>query len=99
MLSGRLTDAVRRKVSGGRNRDRLFHGTELEFLVFVSSVNCMLGNMDQASYVVANIYLCSLVAQHRLPGTSCGCRKRTGVNRSAKPVTPEGWNRHMGPSR
>ncbi|KAI0469085.1 putative polyketide synthase [Xylaria cf. heliscus] len=63
-----FTDVVRPKVNGGSNLDRTFYDTQLDFLVFVSSVNCVVGNVGQANYAAANTYLCSLAAQRRKRG-------------------------------
>ncbi|KAI1135888.1 putative polyketide synthase [Hypoxylon sp. FL0543] len=68
MSFGELTDVVRPKVNGGINLDRQFYDTDLDFLVFVSSVNCVIGNIGQANYAAANTFLCSLAAQRRKRG-------------------------------
>ncbi len=56
------------KVSGAINLDRLFSNTGLDFLVFVSSVNCVAGHVGQANYAAANMFLCGLAAQRRKRG-------------------------------
>ncbi|KAK9418775.1 putative Polyketide synthase-nonribosomal peptide synthetase [Seiridium unicorne] len=63
-----FTDVMRPKVNGGINLDRLFYDTDLDFLVFVSSVNCVVGNVGQANYAAANTFLCGLAAQRRKRG-------------------------------
>ncbi|KAK6066568.1 lovastatin nonaketide synthase [Seiridium cupressi] len=52
----------------GINLDRLFYDTDLDLLVFVSSVNCMVGNVGQANCAAANTFLGGLAAQRRKRG-------------------------------
>ncbi|KAK6067717.1 polyketide synthase/peptide synthetase [Seiridium cupressi] len=52
----------------GINLDRLFYDTDLNLLVFVSSVNCMVGNVGQANCAAANTFLGGLAAQRRKRG-------------------------------
>ncbi|KAF3018236.1 putative PKS-like protein biosynthetic cluster [Neopestalotiopsis sp. 37M] len=68
MTYSQFVDVVRPKVNGGINLDRLFHDIDLDFMVFVSSVNCVVGNVGQGNYAAANTFLCGLAAQRRKRG-------------------------------
>ena len=61
MSFDQLTDVVKPKVLGAINLDQLLKDTDLDFLVFVSSVNCVVGNVGQANYAASNTFLDAFV--------------------------------------
>ncbi|KAI1073512.1 putative polyketide synthase [Whalleya microplaca] len=63
-----LRKVVGPKVDGSVHLDRIFHDTDLDFFVLVSSINCVIGNMGQANYAAANTFMCGLAAQRRKRG-------------------------------
>ncbi|KAE8548385.1 hypothetical protein EYB25_008763 [Talaromyces marneffei] len=63
-----LTDVLNPKVIGSIILDKMFYTTDLDFFVFVSSINCVIGNLGQANYAAANTFMCALAAQRRKRG-------------------------------
>jgi hybrid polyketide synthase/nonribosomal peptide synthetase ACE1 len=70
--------SVAPKVDGSRHLDELFHTTELDFFIFLSSLSSVIGNSGQSSYVAANQFMVALAAQ----------RKKRGVPGSAMAISP-----------
>ncbi|KAI5865338.1 putative polyketide synthase [Durotheca rogersii] len=68
MSFGELTDVTGPKVDGSIFVERIFRDIDLDFFVLVSSINCVIGNLGQANYAAANMYMCSLAAQRRKRG-------------------------------
>jgi thioester reductase-like protein len=60
-----VTDAIRPKVLGSIHLDRIFHDTELDFFILLSSANCIIGNAGQANYAAANMGMCAVAANRR----------------------------------
>lgn len=56
------------KVDGSIYLDRIFHDTDLDFFLLVSSINCVIGNAGQANYAAANTFMCGLAAHRRKRG-------------------------------
>ncbi|KAI1126496.1 hypothetical protein F5Y10DRAFT_293756 [Nemania abortiva] len=56
------------KVLGSQYLDELFHDTNLEFMIFFSSLASIVGNAGQAAYAAANLYMTSLANQRRRRG-------------------------------
>ncbi|KAH6652395.1 putative polyketide synthase [Truncatella angustata] len=63
-----LMDVIRPKVNGSIYLDRIFAEKGLDFLVFTSSINTIIGNKGQANYGAANSFMCSLAAQRQKRG-------------------------------
>lgn len=63
-----LSKVIKPKVDGSLHLDRIFWEIDLDFLVLVSSINCVIGNPGQANYAAANTFMCSLAAQRRKRG-------------------------------
>ncbi|KAI1456609.1 polyketide synthase [Annulohypoxylon moriforme] len=68
MQYDQVMDVIRPKVLGSSNLDQIFHDVNLDFFILVSSINCIVGNVGQANYAAANMYVCSLAAQRRSRG-------------------------------
>jgi hypothetical protein len=68
MTFDQLQSVVRPKVDGAIYLDRIFENTNLDFFVFTSSINTVIGNLGQANYAAANAFMCSLAAQRRKRG-------------------------------
>jgi NAD(P)-dependent dehydrogenase (short-subunit alcohol dehydrogenase family) len=68
MTFNQLMDVLRPKVDGSINLDRIFHDTDLDFFVLMSSINRVYGNHGQANYAAANSFLWSLAANRRKRG-------------------------------
>ncbi|KAI0889613.1 polyketide synthase [Annulohypoxylon maeteangense] len=68
MQYDQVMDVVRPKVLGSSNLDQLFYDVNLDFFILVSSINCIVGNVGQANYAAANMYVCSLAAKRRKRG-------------------------------
>ncbi|ROV88308.1 hypothetical protein VMCG_10475 [Cytospora schulzeri] len=63
-----LVEVLAPKVYGSMFLDRIFHDTDLDFFVLVSSINCIIGSWGQANYAAANTFMCGLAAQRRERG-------------------------------
>ncbi|TVY48035.1 Polyketide synthase-nonribosomal peptide synthetase [Lachnellula occidentalis] len=68
MQYNHVMDVVRPKVLGSLHLDRIFHNVNLDFFILVSSISCVIGNVGQANYAAANMYMCSLAANRRKRG-------------------------------
>ncbi|KAJ0117744.1 lovastatin nonaketide synthase [Diaporthe amygdali] len=68
MSFDQVTDVVGPKVLGSIHLDRIFHDTELDFFILLSSINCIIGNVGQANYAAANMGMCGLAAHRRKRG-------------------------------
>ncbi|RYP68921.1 hypothetical protein DL770_008337 [Monosporascus sp. CRB-9-2] len=52
--------------------DRIFDRQPLDFFIFFSSINCVVGNLGQAHYAAANMFMCATAANRRKSGlTAC----------------------------
>ncbi|KAI0599583.1 hypothetical protein F4775DRAFT_600111 [Biscogniauxia sp. FL1348] len=83
-----LRDVFGPKVEGSRNLDRVLGDTPLDFLLFLSSMVNVVGNIGQANYCAANSYMSSLAAQRRKRGLA-GSVVNIGVVTGAGYVTRE----------
>lgn len=63
-----VTDVIRPKVLGSIHLDQIFHDTDLDFFVLLSSANCIIGNVGQANYAAANMGMCGVAANRRKRG-------------------------------
>lgn len=63
-----VMDVVKPKVLGSLHLDRIFYNTNLDFFILVSSITCVIGNVGQANYAAANMYMCALAANRRKRG-------------------------------
>ncbi|KAI0097723.1 putative polyketide synthase [Nemania sp. FL0031] len=68
MTFQQFQDVAGPKVDGSIHLDKLFSDKRLDFLVLVSSINCIIGNIGQANYAAANAFMCGLAAQRRRRG-------------------------------
>ncbi|KAI1445302.1 polyketide synthase [Annulohypoxylon stygium] len=68
MQYSQVMDVIRPKVLGSSNLDQLFYDVALDIFILVSSINCIVGNVGQANYAAANMYVCSLAAKRRNRG-------------------------------
>ncbi|KAH7318294.1 putative polyketide synthase [Stachybotrys elegans] len=68
MTFQQLVDVTRPKVDGSIYLDRLFHNTDLDFFLLISSINCIVGSWGQANYAAANMFMCALAAKRRKRG-------------------------------
>lgn len=63
-----VMDVINPKVLGSIHLDRIFYDVPLDFFVLVSSITCVVGNVGQANYSAANMYMCALAANRRKRG-------------------------------
>lgn len=56
------------KVLGSIFLDRIFDHQSLDFFIFFSSINCVVGNLGQANYAAANMFMCAMAANRRNRG-------------------------------
>ena len=63
-----VRDVIRPKVLGSIHLDNIFHDTDLDFFVLLSSINCVIGNVGQANYAAANMGMCGVAANRRKRG-------------------------------
>lgn len=63
-----LIDVTRPKVLGSIYLDRIFDHQALDFFICFSSINCVVGNLGQANYAAANMFMCALAANRRKRG-------------------------------
>ncbi|OTB16775.1 hypothetical protein K445DRAFT_366105 [Daldinia sp. EC12] len=56
------------RVQGSQYLDELFHDTNLEFMIFFSSISAVIGNPGQAAYAAANLFMTGLADQRRRRG-------------------------------
>ncbi|RYP79598.1 hypothetical protein DL770_006599 [Monosporascus sp. CRB-9-2] len=63
-----LNGTLAPKVDGSENLDAAFGDEDLDFFVMLSSSATVLGNIGQANYHIANLYMASLAAQRRARG-------------------------------
>ncbi|KAF7560685.1 hypothetical protein G7046_g3448 [Stylonectria norvegica] len=68
MSVDQLNNTLAPKVYGTENLDSVFANTPLDFFVLLSSVATVIGNIGQANYHAANLFMTSLVAQRRARG-------------------------------
>ena len=72
MTYDQVLDVIRPKVLGSLHLDRIFHDTDLDFFILLSSINCVIGNVGQANYAAANMGMCGVAANRRKRGlASC----------------------------
>ncbi|ORY61265.1 putative polyketide synthase [Pseudomassariella vexata] len=63
---------ARPKVLGSVYLDRIFDHQPLDFFIFFSSINGVVGNLGQANYTAANMFMCAMAANRRKRGlTAC----------------------------
>ncbi|KUI62477.1 Polyketide synthase-nonribosomal peptide synthetase [Cytospora mali] len=55
-------------VLGSLHLDRIFYNIDLDFFILVSSITCVIGNVGQANYTAANMFMWSLAANRRQRG-------------------------------
>ncbi|KAH7329713.1 beta-ketoacyl synthase domain-containing protein [Stachybotrys elegans] len=70
MTLQQLTRVLGPKVDGSINLDRLFHDMPLDFFVFFSSLASVAGNLGQANYTAANMFMSGLASQRRRRGVA-----------------------------
>ncbi|KAI1081410.1 putative polyketide synthase [Whalleya microplaca] len=63
-----LVGVTRPKVLGSIYLDRIFDHQPLDFFIFFSSINCVVGNLGQANYAAANMFMCAMAANRRKRG-------------------------------
>lgn len=63
-----VVDVVNPKVLGSLYLDRIFYDIALDFFILVSSITAVVGNVGQANYAAANMYMCALAANRRKRG-------------------------------
>lgn len=63
-----VIDVINLKVLGSLHLDRIFYDTPLDFFILVSSISCVVGNVGQADYLAAIMYMCALAANRRKRG-------------------------------
>ncbi|KPM44244.1 Polyketide synthase-nonribosomal peptide synthetase [Neonectria ditissima] len=63
-----LNNTLAAKVYGTEHLDSVFDDMPLDFFVLLSSVATVIGNIGQANYHAANLFMTSLVAQRRARG-------------------------------
>ena len=68
LTAERFLAVMRPKVLGAWHLDRLSRDLPLDFFVVYSSAATLLGNLGQANYVAANLYLEALIEQRRAAG-------------------------------
>ncbi|KAF3920618.1 hypothetical protein ABW21_db0203412 [Orbilia brochopaga] len=82
--------AVRPKVDGSKNLDKIFRGPDLDFFILLSSATAVLGNPGQINYTAAGTYQDAL-ACHRvdngLPGVSINIGVVSSVGVAARATT------------
>ncbi|XP_014554673.1 hypothetical protein COCVIDRAFT_39421 [Bipolaris victoriae FI3] len=65
-----LNGTLAPKVDGSENLDAAFGDEPLDFFIMLSSSATVLGNIGQANYHIANLYMASLAANRRARGLS-----------------------------
>ncbi|KAJ6263449.1 hypothetical protein Dda_2013 [Drechslerella dactyloides] len=82
--------AIRPKVDGSKNLDKLFRGPDLDFFILLSSATAVLGNPGQTNYTAGGTYQDAL-ARHRvdngLPGVSINIGVVSSVGVAARATT------------
>lgn len=68
MSFDQLVTVTRPKVLGSIYLDRIFDHQALDFFIFFSSINCVVGNLGQANYAAANMFMCAMAANRRKRG-------------------------------
>lgn len=70
MSINQLNNVLKPKVDGSRILDEVLtsEGLDLDFMIFFSSGTCVTGNLGQANYGTANMFMCGLAAQRRQRG-------------------------------
>ncbi|KAI0449065.1 putative polyketide synthase [Xylaria acuta] len=68
MSYDQLVSVTRPKVLGSIFLDRIFDQQTLDFFIFFSSINCVVGNLGQANYAAANMFMCAMAANRRKRG-------------------------------
>lgn len=68
MSYDQFTTVTRPKVLGSIFLDRIFDHQPLDFFIFFSSINCVVGNLGQANYAAANMFMCAMAANRRKRG-------------------------------
>lgn len=68
MSFDQFTTVTRPKVLGSIFLDRIFDHQPLDFFIFFSSINCVVGNLGQANYAAANMFMCAMAANRRKRG-------------------------------
>lgn len=64
-----LVGVTRPKVLGSIYLDRIFDQSHpLDFFIFFSSINCVVGNLGQANYAAANMFMCAMAANRKKRG-------------------------------
>ncbi|KAI1271325.1 hypothetical protein F5Y07DRAFT_405762 [Xylaria sp. FL0933] len=63
-----LTDVIRPKLQGSTYLDNVFHDTNLDFFVMLSSIVCIAGNAGQANYAAAGMGINSVAVNRRRRG-------------------------------
>lgn len=63
-----VMDVINPKVLGSIHLDNIFYGVPLDFFILVSSITCVVGNVGQANYSAANMYMCALASNRRKRG-------------------------------
>lgn len=63
-----LTTVLDPKVTGTIHLDELFHDTNLEFFIMMSSLTSLVGNSSQSNYTAANMFMVALAEQRRKRG-------------------------------
>ncbi|ATZ48196.1 Bcpks3 [Botrytis cinerea B05.10] len=65
--------AVKPKVNGSAILDTVFYDESLDFFIMLSSLSSVVGNIGQANYSAANMFMASLAKQRRLRGLAACC--------------------------
>ncbi|KAM0551730.1 hypothetical protein ACHAPJ_008297 [Fusarium lateritium] len=68
-----IRDVIQPKILGSLHLDKIFHETNLDFFILMSSVNCVIGNQGQANYAAANMGVCAISAARRKRGLNSSC--------------------------
>ncbi|KAI0194230.1 beta-ketoacyl synthase domain-containing protein [Astrocystis sublimbata] len=68
MSFAQMSDVVRPRVEGSLFLDGIFHDTDLDFFIMLSSMTGIIGNMGQANYTTSNTFMGSLAAARRRRG-------------------------------
>ncbi|KAI0967014.1 putative polyketide synthase [Xylaria arbuscula] len=68
MSYDQLVGVTNPKVLGSIFLDRIFDRQPLDFFIFMSSLTCVTGNLGQANYAAANMFMCAMAANRRKRG-------------------------------
>ncbi|KAJ4263543.1 hypothetical protein NW762_006362 [Fusarium torreyae] len=68
-----IRDVIQPKLLGSLHLDNIFHDTNLDFFILMSSVNCVIGNQGQANYAAANMGVCAISAARKKRGLNSSC--------------------------